>query len=438
MANNKHLTLGDRSIIETMIKGNNSFKAIGEALDKDPTTISKEIRLHFTTKKSGSKFRIHNACVFRFTCEKNRICITCNSNRKYKLCKSCPACNMLCKDFSKETCDRLMKPPYVCNPCARQFNCTLEKQFYDAVVADKHYHLVLAESRTGISLSEEEMKHLDGIISPLVMKQQSPHHIYVNNKDSIMISERTMYRLIDARLLVARNIDLPRKVRFSARRKAASVKVDKACRIGRDYECFTVFLTDNPDTPVTELDTLEGKKGGKVLLTVHFVKAEFMLAFLRDHNDSQSVIDIFDRLYLELRPDRFTDIFELCLTDNGSEFSNPNAIEFDKQGNRRTRLYYCDPSSPFQKGSAERNHQFIRCFFPKGRDISGYSQPDISLMMDHINSYGRKTLSDKCPYDMFSFLYGKEVLDLLGCNKIHPNDVTLNRSVFRKEAEHEV
>ena len=34
-------------------------------------------------------------------------------------------------------------------------------------------------------------------------------------------------------------------------------------------------------------------------------------------------------------------------------------------------------------------------------------------MMDHINSYSRESLGNKCPYDVFSFLYGQEILDLL-------------------------
>ena len=55
-------------------------------------------------------------------------------------------------------------------------------------------------------------------------------------------------------------------------------------------------------------------------------------------NDSQSVINIFEKLYLELRPDMFMELFPVLLADNGSEFSNPKAIEFDKQGNRRTHL----------------------------------------------------------------------------------------------------
>lgn len=167
------------------------------------------------------------------------------------------------------------------------------------------------------------------------------------------------------------------------------------------------------------------------------MKAELMLAFLRDHNDSQSVIDIFERLYLELRADRFCELFKICLADNGTEFSNPKALEYDRQGCLRTRMFYCDPGAPYQKGSAERNHEFIRAFIPKGTDFEKYTQADIGLMMDHINSYCRESLGNKSPYDMFAFLYGAEFLPLLGCHKIPPQEVTLNKSVFGKEAPHE-
>ena len=74
-------------------------------------------------------------------------------------------------------------------------------------------------------------------------------------------------------------------------------------------------------------------------------------------------------------------------------------------------------------------------FIPKGIDFGLYTQEDISLMMDHINSYSRKSIGDKCPYEMFAFLYGQEMLDLLECHRIPPQEVTLNRSVFRKEVQ---
>lgn len=434
MANQKHLILEQRSTIQEMITCNCSFTEIGNALDKHPSTISKEIRNHLVFSKIGYRFIKFNACIHRNECDKKHVCATCKPDRNYKKCSNCPACNSNCKEFVEEVCSKLLKPPYVCNGCTkRQSSCTLEKRFYYADTAQKEYFESLSESRTGISLSEEELLRLDEIISPLIKQQQSPHHICVTNKDSIMVSESTIYRLIDSQVLSARNIDLARKVKFKRRKQKVHVKVDKTCRIGRKYEDYIKYLKENPDTPITELDSVEGVKGSKVLLTIHFVKSEMMLAFLRDHNDSQSVIDIFNHLYTLLGHEFFTVLFQICLPDNGSEFSNPKAIEFNESGERRTRIFYCDPSAPYQKGSAERNHEFIRMFIPKGVDFSSYTQADISLMMDHINSYSRKSLGDKCPYEVFSFIYGKEVMDMLKCHQIPPQEVTLNKSIFSRE-----
>ena len=55
------------------------------------------------------------------------------------------------------------------------------------------------------------------------------------------------------------NIDLPRKVRYSARRVACHLKVDKACRIGRTYEDFKGYLLEYPDLAITQLDSVAGK-----------------------------------------------------------------------------------------------------------------------------------------------------------------------------------
>lgn len=430
MAKYTHLTLDDRFTISNLLDNSTSFKAIGIEIEKDCTTISKEVRNHRVYKKTGAPGRAFNCCIYRKGCDHRKLCSDCKSNR---FCWSCKFCNSICSDFKKELCTRLEHPPYVCNGCIDLKSCTMEKCFYQATAANIEYRETLSESRQGISLSEEEIKRLDALLSPLIMKGQSLNHICTNNKDSITISESTIYRLVNYNVFTARNIDLPRKVRYSKRKVKKQNKVDKACRINRTYEDYKIFMTENSDLPVTEMDSVEGKKGGKVLLTIHFVKAELMLAFLRDANDSQSVIDIFDRLYIELRTDIFFQIMPVLLGDNGTEFSNPRAIEYDRQGNQRTHVFYCDPSCPHQKGSAERNHELIRYFFPKGTSFDGYTQAHISLMMDHINSYCRESLGNKCPYDMFAFLYGEKILSFLGCHKIAPNDVTMNSSIFRKE-----
>lgn len=434
----KHLTLDDRICIAASLDKGESFKSIALSLGKDCTTISKEVRNHLIFKKTGAQGRAFNACRLRYNCDRHHLCRSCIRSGRRIYCWSCQYCNKNCPDFLEEKCSALAKPPYVCNGCKNLKTCSLEKCFYQARYADDEYRKTLSDSRQGLSLSEREIRRLDSIISPLIMKGQSPHHICVSNRDSIMVSESTIYRLFSYNAFTARNIDLPRKVRYSARKARKHSKVDPACRNGRTYQDYLNFMAEHPDLPVVEMDSVEGCKGGKVLLTLHFVKAEFMAAFLRDANDSQSVLDIFDRLYLELRPDIFQEVFPVILTDNGSEFSNPSAIEFDRQGNRRTHIFYCEPSAPEQKGSAERNHELLRYCIPKGTSLDDFTQEMISHMMDNVNSLTRRSLGDKCPYDALSFLHGPQLPALLGCRRIPANDVQLTPAVFEKFRNKEV
>ena len=433
MNKNKHLTRDQRQIIEDMLYRRKSLSDIARALGKCLSTLTHEVKSHTIFKRTGVVGLNYNNCKKRYSCQKVAICHPCNSPRKYNFCRRCLMCNKYCSEYEPDVCSRYLKPPYVCNGCGRKGGCVLEKRFYNASSADREYRKLLSESRSGISLSLDELLAIDNIVSPLLKQGQSPHHICITNRDSLMVSERTIYRLVSNRLISAMNMDLPRAVRYKPRKKKSNFKVDKSCRIGRDYIAFKDYIQEHPDSALVQLDSVEGKKGGKVLLTVHFVKCEMMLAFLRDTNDSKSVTDIFEMLYKELEPEKFKHIFGLCLADNGSEFSNPKAIEFDNSGNLRSHVFYCDPNAPFQKGSAERNHEFIRCFIPKGIDIGRYTQADITLMMNHINSYSRESLGGKCPYEVFRYFYGDELLTLLKCTTIPANRVTLNKSVFRKE-----
>ena len=148
---------------------------------------------------------------------------------------------------------------------------------------------------------------------------------------------------------------------------------------------------ENPDINIVQMDTVEGIKGGKVLLTIHFVNCSFMLAFLRDYNDAQSVIDIFNHIESVIGIDEFKRLFPVILTDNGSEFSNPSEIELNKNVEEaRTKIFYCEPGRPDQKGACEVNHELIRRVLPKGSSFNELVQEDINKLMSHINSYKRK------------------------------------------------
>ena len=182
------------------------------------------------------------------------------------------------------------------------------------------------------------------------------------------------------------------------------------------------------------MDTVEGIKGGKVLLTLHFVNCSFMLAFIRDHNDAQSVIDIFDMLENVLGLELFKKMFPLILTDNGTEFSNPSEIEFSKIVNeQRTKIFYCEPGRSDQKGACEVNHEFIRRILPQGSSFDNLIQDNINIMMSHINSYKRKKLNDCSPLQLFSLMYGNDVAIKLGIIEINPNDINLSKSILKKD-----
>lgn len=431
MAKFKHFTLSERISIERLLKESFSFKAIARELNRDCTSISKEVKSHIVFRRSGSYGRAFNNCLYRFSCTESFLCDYPLCHNRY--CRFCSRCSNICRNFKQEECTLLTKPPYVCNGCSKLKNCTLQKSLYISASAQKEYEFIRSESRSGISADENEILRLNEIISPLILKGQSIHHICSNNSNVIMCSDKTVYNYVEYNLFSARNIDLPRKVTYRPRKKATGhFKVDKSCRIGRNYNDFLLFMKKHPDTPFVEMDSVEGVKGGKVLLTIHFTDSQLMLAFIREANTSQSVIDIFDRLYLELSSDTFQKLFPVILTDNGSEFSNPSAIEFDLLGNRRTHIFYCDPSAPYQKGAVENNHELIRRVSPKGHSLDHYSQEDITLMMNHINSYGRKKLNDRSPHSVFSFLHGSDILKKLDSECISPNAITLNPVLLKK------
>lgn len=100
-----------------------------------------------------------------------------------------------------------------------------------------------------------------------------------------------------------------------------------------------------------QMDSVIGRPGGKCLLTVPFIETSFMLAFLRDSNTAGSVNRIFQTLDRILGAKEFNRLFPVILTDNRSEFSNPREIEYrDTVPMRRTSIFYCNPSCPYQKG----------------------------------------------------------------------------------------
>jgi IS30 family transposase len=429
MAKNKHLTDEERILIENWLKARISLKEIARNLEKSTSTVSREIRKHSLDTDKYAPYLPHNRCVKRARCDVRYLCENLDCTRK---CSACNRCNKICDAYEEQICYKLFEPPYVCNGCNDERLCVLRKKYYFHKKAHEAYREMLVESRVGANISEGELLYLDEFVSPLFMRGHSVHHISTNNSDKLTVSEKTLYRYVDGGLLKAKNIDMPRVCRLKPRKtKPVEHKVDSGCRIGRTYAEYTQFIEQSGVSAV-EMDSVIGRVGGKVLLTLMFKSCDFMFAFLRERNTSQSVIDVFNDLYARLNADCFKSLFPVLLGDNGSEFSNPKAIEHDADGVQRTRIFYCDPYASYQKPNVELNHEFIRRILQKGRSFDDLTQADINLMMSHINSYTREKLNDKSPLEMFGFLYGKDILEKLGLSQIPPNEIFLKPALLKK------
>lgn len=431
--NHKNLNLEDRNYIEQCLKEGLRFNEIANLLGRNPKTISREIKSHRIARSKDPKLR-KSKCAHLKTCTITNLC-----NNKYCRkdvpCAKCRlrTCAQYCDRYVPGTCPKLLKPPYVCNGCRFPRTCGYDKMYYRGKYADDAYHEAMSTPRKGINMTPEELYELDSLISPLLLKGQSIAHIYATHKEDIKCSKRTLYNYVDSGVLTARNIDLPRKVKYKPRKKHRKiVENNHNYRIGRTYKEFLTYSEQHPEIPVVEMDTVEGSKGGKVILTLLFRHCNLMLMFLLDANTKESVIGVFDALENAIGNECFKRIFPIILTDNGSEFKDPLAIERNTYGDIRTRLFYCDPHKSWQKARIEKNHEFIRYILPKGKPFDGLKQQDVTLMANHINSIARASLNEKTPFELATMLMDHNFLKALELQAIPHDEVLLKPELLKK------
>ena len=437
----KHLSTSQRIHIEKGLNDGLSFAAIARKLDKHPSTIAKEVKKYRTLQprekdpKKPARCALFKECTLRFLCDK-KDCV--------KMCKSCydvklqvSKCSYLCSEYREPQCASISKAPFVCNRCARQRTCNKEKAYYIAQNADQSSQELLVSCRQGINQAPADIAMLDTLISPLLAQGQSLAHIYAFHGHEIPCSRKTLYNYIDQGVFTAKNIDLRRKVRYKCKPRKTGTRVSLAAkefRIGRTYEDFQKFIQENPDIPVVELDTVEGGRDNstQAFLTIFFRNCSLMLIFVLQEKSQDQVIKVFDYLTEKLGIKVFQELFPIILTDNGVEFQFPERLECDKNGEIRTKIFYCNPNSSWQKGRIEKNHEYIRYVIPKSQSLDHYKQRDACVLMNHINSEARDSLNGCSPFRLSKMLLNNRLHRLLCLQEIPGDQVHLKPSLLKK------
>ena len=169
----------------------------------------------------------------------------------------------------------------------------------------------------------------------------------------------------------------------------------------------------------------EQKGTSPCFLTMFFRNCSLMLMFLLEEQTQKEVTRIFDHLTELLGIELFQKLFEVILTDNGHEFQDRQSLEYSKNGEVRTRIYYCDPNRSDQKGAFEKNHEYIRYVLPKGTSFEKMTDKTTLLLLNHINSEKRDSLNGHSPYEVSRLLLDNRLHKALGLAEIPADEVTL-------------
>lgn len=434
------MDLTDRVAIETGLCRGESFVEIAKRIRRHPQTVAHEVltnrtHIHATYHRGIDCRRVRN-CRITGLCED-----TTNCRSRYCFFCRMVDCRTLCDKYESIACPKPNSPPYVCNTCKDRRLCIKDKYIYSAMHADAAVKRRRSDSRKGIRLKAEEKAFVDELVTRLVRKGQPLTHIYAEHEAEMPISLRSLYNYIDAGELTIRNIDLRRKTGYKPRKKKKGkdpVKelgfANQRYRKGRTYEDYEKYVKKTGQS-VVEMDTVNGiRERGKRLLTMIFLKNSVMLLFLLPDGTAASVKRVFDYLERGLGLECFKRLFPVFLTDNGSEFMKVDELELTEDYEYRTKVFFCDPMASWQKAHIEKNHEYIRYVTPKGKTLTPYTQEDMTLLMNHINSTRRNSLGGKSPYELVD--ENDEdmhaLFSLLKMDLIPPDEVHLKPDLFTK------
>lgn len=423
-----------RERIEIGIREGESLKEIAHAISKDPTTISKEVYKHRNKIIKDPKNNVVSSfCIKCSNFQKCDIVHLCKRQRCNKKCKSCSSLNptLICSLFTEVKCKRTARFPYVCNGCSKRLRCRLEKYEYVPITAQRGYEKKLRESRQGFNLTGDEFKLIDETFEKGFNQGQSINHIIANNP-GLGISVKTGYNYVNSGNFKVKHNDLPNYMNhILKKRKIISKDYEylenkNINRKGREYYDYLLYVDTNDIIYHGELDCVGITKDYVgALLTIIIPKWSFLLLFKLDIKDMAHVNEKINFIYEAIGYDKFNKYLGVLLTDRGPEFNDYQGIEFDEDGVRRCRLFYCDSGRSTQKPFVERINREIRRYVFKGQSVEKLTQEDCNLIASYINNMTLDGLGNKTPYEFAKRFLGGEILEKLNIKYIKPNDLII-------------
>ncbi len=147
-----------------------------------------------------------------------------------------------------------------------------------------------------------------------------------------------------------------------------------------------------------EGDLIVGSDMRSCLVTLVERKSRFLVARRLEAHDTRTVVDLLIEMAGSV-PDAIRDVACRSLTwDQGSEMADAGRFT------RATgfKVYFCDPHSPWQKGTNENTNGLIRQFFPKGTSFLDVTDEEVARMQGLMNERPRQTLNWMTPAEVLN------------------------------------
>ena len=216
--------------------------------------------------------------------------------------------------------------------------------------------------------------------------------------ESNQVSHETIYRslFVQARGVLKKELQQHlRSQRAIRRSKHASLK-----KSGLGQITDTVSISERPasveDRAVPghwEGDLIAGSNNSYIATLVERHTRYVMLAKVKN-KDTESVINALIKQSKKL-PD---ELYKSLTWDRGKELADHKRFTLETD----IKVYFCDPSSPWQRGSNENTNGLLRQYFPKGTDLSVHSQTKLNAVARQLNERPRKTLKFRTPAQKFN------------------------------------
>lgn len=370
-----HFTREHRNAINSALAHKKTAYEIGEIIDKNASSISKEVKRHRYLKSR------HN-----------------NINE----------------------CPKLKRWPHVCNGCSSRYGiCGYNKYIYDPEKAQRVYEKKKVECRNHVTFTDSELSALSNHIKSKCEDGASVLQAILSFKD-YAISESNIYALIKKGKLseIEKMIVSQRKRRQTTKQYEYKENIN-INRSGRTYIDFLKEILFK-NVIVCEMDFL-GKTPGKHIdiLTLSLRHINLTLIFEVKNKNSSKIVGIFDYLEKLLGTEIYNKLFGIILTDREPSFADYMGIEFNKEtGEQRSKIFYCDPYVSTQKAFVENRNRLLRKHISRSMSDQEISQMDLKGVESYINNMYSKTLSNNNPKNILINVFGKEVYNKLVSREI--------------------